>query len=238
MLNPSADTSLFETFPNNNLGAVQSLAAGTTGNGFRSRALLKFDFTAAGIPLGATINSVTLSLTVVIVPGGGGQNSVFDLHRVLQDWGEGSFAGIPTSTGGPAMAGEATWQARFHSGTLWTAPGAAAPTDFAAAASASQAVAGLGSYAFSGMTADAQTWLDNPAQNLGWILISQSEPTSLTARRFGSRENATARPTLLVNYSPVPEPATITLFGLCGLGAIWFSRRPRRDQRPQPARFD
>ena len=53
---------------------------------------------------------------------------------------------------------------------------------------------GLGSYTFgpnTNLVADVQQWLLNPATNFGWALISESENTLFTARRFGSREDTT-----------------------------------------------
>ena len=42
---PVADTSLLEVSPTNNLGGYHGMNAGTTQNGPRTRALLRFDFT-------------------------------------------------------------------------------------------------------------------------------------------------------------------------------------------------
>ena len=52
------------------------------------------------------------------------------------------------------------------------------------------------------MVADVQDWLDNPANNFGWIVIGD-ESSSRTAKRFDSRENPTEgnRPQLTVNYT-------------------------------------
>jgi len=41
---PVADTTLFETSPDINLGATPNFVAGNTANNFRDRALVKFDF--------------------------------------------------------------------------------------------------------------------------------------------------------------------------------------------------
>src|SRR5580658_5382148 len=68
-LAPSADTSLFENEPDNNLGASLSLVSGANASGFRSRELMEFDFTGQ-IPTNAIVQSVTLVVYVVTVPGG------------------------------------------------------------------------------------------------------------------------------------------------------------------------
>lgn len=205
-LNPVADTTLFQTDPNNSLGGVNSLAVGTTAAGRLSRALIKFDL-AGKIPPNATITSVTLIITALKAPTSGGRGSVIQLNRVLQDWGEGNQAGGPR--GAPAKLNDATWNARFHPGVGWSKPGAAAPADFLATASAATSISGLGEYQFSSTTqlvSDVQSWLTKTAGNFGWILLSQSEGTPETARRIGAREHETAAPVLVVDYS-LPKPA-------------------------------
>jgi hypothetical protein len=171
-----------------------------------SRGLIRFDLAAQQIPSSAIIRSVTLTLTVVHVPGGSPADSTFDLHRVLVNWGEGAATG----TGRMAMAGEATWNHRLHPSTSWSALGAAAPGDFLSTVSGAKFIQGLGSYTFSStsnMVADVQQWLTNPATNFGWIVISESEATLRTVRRFGSRES-TSPATLAVQYV-IPVTPTI-----------------------------
>jgi hypothetical protein len=203
-LQSAADTSLFETNPDSNLGA-SDLAAGTTDKNLKSRALIRFNLTGE-VPANATVTSATLGLRVTKEPPSAAA-STFGLHRVLQEWGEGTKTGI---VGDPASAGEATWKARLFPATLWSAPGAAAPADYIAKASATRVVAGLGNYTFAStadLVADAQAWLVNPNSNFGWILISQAEATPRTARRFGSSEDPATAPTLTIEFT-VPAQAT------------------------------
>src|SRR5262245_46657474 len=135
-LNPVADTTLFETAPTNNLGRVISLASGTTARSKRSRALLRFDLTGA-IPSNATVLNVSLVLSVVRAPsGGGGVDSIFGVHRVLRGWNEGMKSS--GSLGAPAAFGETTWLARSHPSDLWSEPGAAAPVDYVTEATSLQ----------------------------------------------------------------------------------------------------
>jgi hypothetical protein len=199
-LRPSADTSLFAAFPDNNLGSNPNLVSGANGSGFPARALIRFDV-ANQIPSNAMIQSAALTVNVVIVPGGGGVDSTFDLRRVLLDWGEGIGTG---NTGSPANDGEATWNNRFHPSTPWTVAGGAVSNDFSGTLDASMFINGLGSYTFgpnTNLVADVQQWLLNPATNFGWALISESENTLFTARRFGSREDTTNTPILVVQYA-------------------------------------
>lgn len=210
-LTAGADTSLFETNPDNNLGASDNFPAGTTagtlGTAYRSRGLVKFDLTA--LPPDATITSASLSLQ--LVKAGAGPGSVFGLYRVLRAWGEGTGTG---NTGSPANPGEATWNNRMHPSTAWDAPGANAGVDYVASASATRTMDGVGVYTFdsnAALVADVQAWLANPGTNFGWILISQSEDVAATARRFASRENMPLAPILNVHYTAPASPVPATL---------------------------
>ncbi len=207
-IRPIADTTLFQTDPNNNLGAVNTLSVGTTAAGLFSRALLRFDL-AGSIPASATITSVKLAVSAVKAPTSGGGASVVEIHRMSQAWGEGSRSGGPR--GAAASANEATWNARFHLNAFWSAAGAASPADFEVTASARTIVSVLGRYEFASTTrlvADAQGWLTNAAGNFGWILICENENPPESARRYGAREHATDAPLLTVDFVvPVTPPA-------------------------------
>ncbi len=201
ILNPVADTSIFEKAPENNLGGTQSLAAGNTAAPDPARALLRFDVQAA-LPAGSRITGVFLELKVVRVSGLV-EPATFDLHRMLVGWGEGDKGtGSVTGTGSAASAGEATWSSRFHLQQSWSAPGAAPGTDFVTAPSASAGITSgdqlsLGSDT---LNADVQSWLDHAETNFGWLLKDHFESGATTARRFGSREHPTDRPRLQVQF--------------------------------------
>ena len=198
-IRPNADTTLFAAFPDNNFGSNSNLLSGANGSGLTGRALIRFDV-ANQIPSNAVIQSVALTVTVVIVPGGGGVASDFDLRRILVNWGEGAGTG---NSGSPATDGEATWNNRFHPATPWAVPGGNFSNDYSGTVSATMLISGLGSYTFNSTTnliADVQSWLLNPATNFGWVLISEAEDTQFTARRFGSREDPTNAPVLTVQY--------------------------------------
>jgi hypothetical protein len=199
-----ADTSLVEGFPNNNLGRNSNLVSGANGSGLKTRALLHFNLLGQ-IPPDALIQSAELILTVTTVPGGGGVDSIFTLHRLLAPWVEGVGTG---NNGSPAQEGEATWADRIVSAVPWSTPGSGSPDDFIEAASSSSLVKGQGAYIFpSGrpLVADLQRWLQQPAQNFGWILISGSEPTPFTAKRFGAREDPSSSPSLRVEFLIAPR---------------------------------
>jgi hypothetical protein len=209
ILTTSADTTLIETAPTNNLGAATFFNAGTTQNYTKNRGLLKFDI-AGNVPRGSRITRVELLLEVTRSPADGYAASVFDLHRVLKPWGEGSqtepmvFPGLGVN----ATTNEATWQDRFAlAGQPWTLPGAAPGDDYAVTSSAEQNIYDVGDspYFFGPapqMIADAQSWLDDPAANHGWLLKTRNESINFTARRFGSREDANRSPLLYIDFTP------------------------------------
>ncbi len=225
VLTPVADATLIERAPDNSSGGAAFFNAGTTQVGTRNRALLQFDPSTL-IPANATITSATLQLEVIREPSCGFAASAFGLFRVLQPWGEG--VNVPTDNpgglGAPAMPGDATWNSRFAgTGQSWATPGGAPGTDYSANLSSSATIYGVGEspYQFESTldtTADLQLWLTHPGTNFGWMLISQSEDTPFTARRFASREDPFGRgPTLTVDFEVVPEPGPISL---CALGLI------------------
>jgi probable HAF family extracellular repeat protein len=223
-----ADTTLNSSNPGNNMGGYEYILSGainSNGGGAPRRGLYLFDL-AGSIPAGSAIQAVTL--TLVVPSGNTVADSVFSLHRAFVPWGEGVGAG---SAGEAAMVNEATWNERLAGMSAWSVGGGLAGIDYGAGASASTAVSGLGSYTWSGagLVADAQSWLDNPADNHGWLLISDSEAALGTVRRFGSREDALIAPVLAIQYTaPVPEPSAAVL-GLCAfLGlAFRYLRWPR-----------
>lgn len=216
-LTPTADTTLIETAPDNNLGEACFFNAGTTGLGTRNRGLLRFDF-AGVIPTGALVTSVTLILQVTGEPDTGGIPSGFELHRVLRSWGEGT-KGVtncppePSQSPGlgePAAAGEATWRHRFAMTTqTWATPGGAPGLDYSTNLSASTFVFGADDpiqfEPTPELVADVQFWLNNPGADFGWMLISDSENVRKTARRFGSSEAASDTPRLIVQFIPPPR---------------------------------
>jgi hypothetical protein len=217
-----ADTSLFQNSPDNNLGGHTNFASGTMANGAHSRALIEFN-PGSLIPAGSVITSVTLSLTVTAA--GNSTPTAFELHPMLVDWGEGNKVG---QTGAPATSGEATWNARFANTTLWGTPGALSGTDYSPTASAVTSIGSSGSFTFgstSALVADVQNWLDNPASDFGWILLASDESSLNSAHRFASSEDTLGRgPLLTIEFTPVPEPATISLLVIGCLGLVALRR--------------
>ncbi|MDG2123558.1 MAG: DNRLRE domain-containing protein, partial [Verrucomicrobiales bacterium] len=213
VLESVADTSLWELNPSFNFGAQSDVPSGTLGpmaGLAKSRLLVKFDL--AELPSGVVIDGATLRLSVVISPSGRA-NSVFEMRRVVFDWGEGNKKGAEPG-GAEATAGEATWEHRLHPSTEWDDPGGDIGTDFAQDSSAEATVFDLGTYEFefnAAGIADLVAMLADSDQNFGWAIISRSEGTAKTARRWATRENSqlSLRPQLEIQYSnlvPPPEP--------------------------------
>lgn len=212
-LKSAKDNTLYEPAPNEaSNGAGIEFYVGKTAGPYGSsgqvrirRGLLQFDIAASGIPPNSTIDSVELEVEVTRIPTGSGapaRHAVVGLHRALSSWGEGSSAG----TGGGAFPtpGGATWTYSYWDTTFWTNPGG----DFDPTSSAGVLVDGMGIFKWgstSGMVADVQTWLDDPASNHGWVLVGGEAATdTLTAKGFATRENQAAgdkSPRLKIYYT-------------------------------------
>ena len=190
------DTTIYEESQNAN-GAGMGLFAGFTARGAQRRALIAFDL--AGVPDGAQVTEVELSLVVSRTQPGTIQLA---LHRLSADWGEGDVdAGGQEGTGGPARDGSATWRSNFHGSSSWDTLGG----DFAAEPSATAEGRGNNStvtFSGAGLVADVQAWVDGEADNFGWILIGGS--AGGTAKRFHSADgNAPEgqKPRLTIRYT-------------------------------------
>ncbi|HMS64580.1 MAG TPA: DNRLRE domain-containing protein [Ignavibacteria bacterium] len=197
----SKDNTLYEdelgSFSN---GAGQYFFTGETAGALLRRGVIAFDI-AGNIPACATITSVTLTLHMSRTISG---SSDVAMHTLLEDWGEGaSSPGGQEGFGTIAEPGDATWIHNFYSSVLWDG-GSQTGGVFSPTASVTQSVNGIGFYTWgsnSNMIQDVQSWLSNPSQNFGWILIGD-ERTLASAKRFDTKENLTPanRPKLTVTY--------------------------------------
>jgi hypothetical protein len=173
--------------------------AGETALSEARRGVLAFDI-AGHVPPGSTIISITLSLNMSRTALDTART--IELHKLLADWGEGtSMATGEEGMGAPATPNDATWRHRFFDTVFWTTEGG----DFSTTVTASQSVGPVGQYTWSSaqMVADVQSWLDNPGNNFGWLVLGD-ETMNATAKRFDTRESASP-PVLTIQYTPGPR---------------------------------
>ena len=213
VLDAARDNTIYSDFLTNSNGSGDFFFTGQNGGGNPRRGLISFDFSA--IPSNATIDSVTL--TMFVSQAGSGVATDVNLHRVTSDWGE-STSDAPGGEGGggAAAAGDATWEFAFFNEQAWTNPGG----DFVGQSSATTVVDTTGSFSWSSpsLVSDVQDWIDGINSNFGWILIGDETDVS-TSKRFNSRTNANNNPSLTVEFTVIPEPASaaILMFGFAGL---------------------
>ena len=196
---PVADATIRSDAPDSNFGSDSFVMAGTSNSGAMvSRGLFRFDL--SGIPTYATVSNAMLSFVSV----NQAANDFFALSRLLTNWNE----------------SEVTWNRRTAS-MLWTAPGCQSSTDFFEYLSSYfyfQAVPGLtnqvtdnGPFPDAGLVYDTQLWINNPAQNFGWIWQDFNESTGTNLVEVGSRENPGNQPVLTVSYTLTFTPPVLTV---------------------------
>jgi hypothetical protein len=214
VLNPSKDNTLYQ----NDLGVLSNGAgefffAGNTAAMAVRRGVLAFDLTGQ-IPAGSVVTEVELQLYMSRSIIG---DQPVTLHRLEQDWGEGTSDALGEEGAGDASTpSDATWIHTFYDSLFWNEPGG----DFIQTASATTTV-GLDSgwYAWTTtvvLVADVQSWVDQPDENFGWLVLGNERDTT-TAKRFNTRENsdATTVPRLIVTFIP-PRSVYLPLIVLDG----------------------
>lgn len=242
------DTSIYQAPPNSSAGGAAGIFVGSNGMGSPRRGLIAFDI-ASVVPVGSTITSASLSM--VHGAGSGGESVDVSLHRLTADWGEGVAGnGSPTIAGGgsgfAAAEGDATWSARFHSSTApvpWSSPEGAG--DFVPQASGSATVGRALDTLYTWtsndfLVSDVQNWLDSPASNFGWLLMSGAEGTASSVRVFYSSEAGVNgagmpldqgwKPTLTVTFVPEPSGALLWIAATALGSAFWRGKRERGRQ--------
>jgi hypothetical protein len=191
------------------------------------------------------------------------QVAVETLAALSQPWVQGNGVGDSTYwyTVGQACGGTvtgATWnQTNCTTSTAWTAPGGTVAPSATGQASTAGVAAGAAvvwdSSSNPTMTADVQRWIDSPATNNGWRILSSSEGNSGSAQRFYSIEAGSNAPSLSVTYVckagfvesgtsclaasavPASAPWALVLLGLsiCVIAVPRASRRRRGPATPR-----
>lgn len=176
----------------------------------------------------ATINSVTLELTLLNSPQGSGFLNAHGVTAADANWQEG--------TGG-ANGNGSSWAYKINqTSTAWAGGGGAyQATGGAGVAGADYLAAPLGATAFnSGMTAGSTlsiafndvSLIDDWAAGVNSGILLKTGSDAVGSRiMFHSSESATAsaRPKLIVDYTPTPEPAAGALLAL-GASAMLLRR--------------
>lgn len=228
IVGPQRDATIFSGNGSEHLadGKGTFLWTSVIANGVKRRALLAFDLSA--IPPGSGIDAVELRLH---------QSRARDGHevavyRLFESWGEGSADAGSSGAGTVATPGDSTWVNRFHPASPWQTPGGSR----AAQASATRLVgADNEHYTWSGagLVADVQRWVNDPAQNHGWLLIGD-ESLVQNAKRFESREfGGSSAPQLRVVYTPPAAgdsadiPLPLWAWALLATGMAWRIGRGR-----------
>ena len=208
-LNPTRDATIFSENGSEANGSGNLFVGRILPGDFR-RALLFFDIVNgdgqnSGVPAGATIDSVTLTLDVSKSAGGTASTS---LEKLTRDWNEGPAGNVGSGGGQGDAAGpsDVTWT-QTGNGENWTTPGG----DRSGSVSATHTIiSNSPEWSSTQMAMDVQDWLDSPSMNFGWILIGNEQAGSRNARRFGSKETGTA-PQLLIDFTPGALPTTFTV---------------------------
>ena len=166
------------------------------------RALVRFAVDSY-IPAGSTITNVQLVLNCAR----SASNGATAVFHVTQGWGaHSSDAGYPGDAGASASPDDATWVDRFWPGTPWTSAGGDVSALVASIPTTPLGTVTIGST--SGMINDAQSWLNTPASNFGWLLVGNESTSNVaTANVFF------AGPTLTVSYLPPVVPTKAPTWG-------------------------
>ena len=210
------DTVIYEGYPDRNYGEAQwsgnSVRTGNPTPPSTYRTLVKFDL-AGNLPANAVIDSATFSVRTI---GGDTGNIIWNFYRVTNSWVEGTgYDGLPNSyDNGVIEFGSVSWNSREHDTLPWNTPGG----DFDPAwlsLNQSMPVSSLYSWPISdgGGLAILQDWVDNPADNHGFLIDLDQGPgnsndqvevtwySSEQPHGVGGITDA-ERPQLVVDYTP------------------------------------
>jgi hypothetical protein len=211
-----------------NYGSAEYLPFGLSGD---RKALVRFDVSGLN-GLYSSIESVTLRLRA----SNAATANVWQVSSANADWVEGNQDNA-VSTGG------ASYNFKSTSGGVpsdW-AGGVGmkvADTDYVSSSMKQASVAGAGEwFEFTWTGAEAKALIDSWASttmNGGWLvdLDGDSGQSGLVNVNFSSSESANA-PELVVNFTAIPEPTTIALFGISALSIILLERKQNEALRIQ-----
>lgn len=249
----SMDAGMFSEATSSSL-SLPGFFVGTDGGDSPKRGLLQFDLSS--IPAGATIDSVTLSLSVGQVAGSaGGAVTNFgplrniSLYNETQAWNQstnksnvtyGSNAFGGSGHGVTANAGDATWTDEHYDASNPTAWNVAAGGNWTSASVALAHATNIPgttgevvSWSSAALAAEVQGWLDDPSTNHGLLVKNDDETTGTDFLAFWGEQgainegNPSLAPDLQVTYDASPVPEPMTL-SLIALAMPALLRRRRR----------
>ncbi|MBN1943405.1 MAG: DNRLRE domain-containing protein [Phycisphaerae bacterium] len=172
------------------------------------------------VPLGSTINKAELMMVVKGTSGTGDRTvNVYAMTTQITDMGDGDSRG--------AESGEVCWNWRAYDTVAWGGDGPVAGTDYTITGGASLTIpAGMTTTATWDVTDIVQAWSDGTA-NYGFILRGDAWNDSDTRTDFWSyeAEDSGNVPVLKIYYEQIPEPATMSLLALGGLGVLIRRKR-------------
>jgi len=227
-LTAAADTYLFENTGvaasvDRNYGAATLVAVRNDG-ALTQHTLLRFDL--SGLETNIIINSVTLRMQKINVYSGSNVDlHVYELSAANTNWVEGSKIGV-------AETGSASWVQKAYAQTGWagSAGASTAGTDYLTDVLAKDSTFTAGVKDFTSMTAFA-TSVSNHLGGALNLLLMLDPGSALDGRAFeyASKENTGGYvvPTLIVDYTVIPEPMTLGLLGLGGV-LVSIARQMRR----------
>lgn len=169
------------------------------GGTLETKVLIRFDLTS--LPPSSVINSAKLFIRQY----GGNTTQTGTVHAILKDWNNSLTYNL------------------YDGVNAWSTPGLGSGTDYEAASSASVAFNSPGSDIEIDITSQYLQWDNSSEANYGLVLIptnldnnyvelAATEPIPPNTEPFGVQ--------LVIDYTVVPEPASMGLVGLAGIGLL------------------
>jgi hypothetical protein len=205
-LAPSADIRILDVFPNSNFFNNEILSVYTI-PGNVQRTLMSFDL--SGIPAGQQIVSATLTLTARNADGNNSGGLNMDVHAVTTPW----------------LASQVTWISASTGNTWGTAGGDFDPFIYAT----SNANPSTNDPVTWDLANLVQGWYDGSIPNEG-LLLKSFDGNGLTFLSSIPGVAVERRPSLTIEYAPIPEASSTLLVGaglLMSLGVAYRSVRVR-----------